>query len=192
MCRASARRCCFSARRFSASCFSSRERSIAFSSPLSSGNSTNLSAEGTLLTRISIRNSYSHCHLFLLVFPGSHFPLVTRHTLQLRHVDPVQPGPPRTGLRPWGERIIASSLARNSTEHAPAFARGSLKTPLFSRLEQRMNPSRSQLRIFSLSHRRERNINSASLSGSCPITVRARCASRRRTLSLPLVNALIG
>jgi hypothetical protein len=41
-------------------------------------------------------------------------PLVARQTLQLRNIDPV--------------RIIASSLARNSTDRAPCSTRGSLNT----------------------------------------------------------------
>ena len=40
-------------------------------------------------------------------------------------------------------RTIASSLARNSTEHAPASVRGSLNTPASRRLHHSTKPSRS-------------------------------------------------
>ena len=52
---------------------------------------------------------------------------------------------------------IANSLARNSTERSARSARGSLKTPVSSRLYQSTYPSRSHTRIFSRSPRRERN-----------------------------------
>src|SRR5208282_5869872 len=77
-------------------------------------------------------------------------------------------------------RIIASSLARNSTERDPACNRGNLKTPDSRRLYQRMNPSRSHARSFNLSPRRERKTNRPLPKGSWPITVLTRSANRSK------------
>src|SRR5579875_1727160 len=73
---------------------------------------------------------------------------------------------------------MANSLARNSTERAPSFARGSLNTPCSNRLYHNANPSRSHTKIFSRSPRRERNTNQCPLSGSSPSTAFTRSAKR--------------
>src|SRR5437762_4236699 len=75
-------------------------------------------------------------------------------------------------------RIMANSLARNSTVCAPSRGRGSLNLPSSKRLYHNTNPSRSQYRIFNRSPRREWNTNQCPLSGSSPITARTRSASR--------------
>src|SRR5437762_2129598 len=75
-------------------------------------------------------------------------------------------------------RIMANSLARNSTVCAPSRGRGSLNLPSSKRLYHNTNPSRSQYRIFNRSLRREWNTNQCPLSGSSPITARTRSASR--------------
>src|SRR5450631_2202161 len=85
-------------------------------------------------------------------------------------------------------RIIANSLARNSIERVPASIRGSLKTPASSRLYHRTNPSRSQVRIFSLSPRRERNTNRLLPTGSWPITDFTRSASRSKPQRISVVS----
>src|SRR5947209_10535062 len=59
-------------------------------------------------------------------------------------------------------RIMANSLARNSTVRAPSRGRGSLNLPSSKRLYHNTNPSRSQYRIFNRSPRREWNTNQRS------------------------------
>src|SRR5205807_7625477 len=52
-------------------------------------------------------------------------------------------------------RIMANSLARNSTVRAPSRGRGSLNLPSSKRLYHNTNPSRSQYRIRSEEHTSE-------------------------------------
>src|SRR5256885_12126932 len=88
------------------------------------------------------------------------------------------PSPLRTGRSYRGtrfsfdtsipSRIMANSLARNSTVRAPSRGRGSLNLPSSKRLYHNTNPSRSQYRIFNRSPRREWNTNQCPLSGSSP------------------------
>src|SRR5579859_5789327 len=74
--------------------------------------------------------------------------------------------------------IMANSLGRSSTERTPGSTRGSLKTPASSRLYHNTYPSRSQVRIFSRSWRREANTNRWPLSGSWLTTALTRSANR--------------
>src|ERR1700686_2703301 len=85
-------------------------------------------------------------------------------------------------------RIIANSLARNSTERVPSFKRGNLNTPTSSRLYQRTNPSRSHARMFNRSPRRERKRKGPSLNGSWPITARTRSARRSKPQRMSLAS----
>src|SRR6201998_3376122 len=77
-------------------------------------------------------------------------------------------------------RIIASSLARHSTDRDPGLMRGSLNTPDSRRLYHRANPSRSHIRIFSLSPLRDRKTNRPFPKGSWTITVLTRSANRSK------------
>ena len=86
-------------------------------------------------------------------------------------------------------RIIASSLARNCAERAPACKRGSLKTPVSRRLYHSTNPSRSHVRIFNLSPLRERKMKRLSPKGSWPITARTRSAKRSKPQRMSVASA---
>src|SRR5712691_11259873 len=88
-------------------------------------------------------------------------------------------------------RIIASSLARNSTDRAPCSTRGSLKTPSSSRLYHSTKPSRSHTRIFNRSPRRERNTNRWPLCGFSPMTARPRSASRSNPQRMSVASLAI-
>ena len=77
-------------------------------------------------------------------------------------------------------RTIANSLARNSTERAPASTLGSLKTPDSKRLYHKRKPSRSHIKTFRRSPRRERKTNRWPARGSCPITALTRSAKRSK------------
>src|SRR6266699_7133936 len=88
-------------------------------------------------------------------------------------------------------RIIASSLARNSTERAPCATRGNLKTPASSRLYHNTKPSRSQTKILSRSPRRERNTNKWPLCGFSPMTTFTRSAKRSNPQRMSVASLAI-
>src|SRR5208283_207004 len=88
-------------------------------------------------------------------------------------------------------RIIANSLARNSTERAPCSTRGSLNTPASSRLYHNTKPSRSQSKILSRSPRRERNTNKWPLCGFSPMTALTRSAKRSNPQRMSVASLAI-
>src|SRR6266403_5806730 len=88
-------------------------------------------------------------------------------------------------------RIIASSLARNSTARAPFSTRGILETPASRRLYHRTNPARSHTKIFSRSPRRERNTNRWPLCGFSPMTARTRSARRSNPQRMSVASLAI-
>jgi len=88
-------------------------------------------------------------------------------------------------------KIIASSLARNSTDRDPCSTRGILKTPTSRRLYHSTKPSRSHTKIFKRSPRRERNTNRWPLCGFSPMTARTRSASRSNPQRMSVASLAI-
>jgi hypothetical protein len=88
-------------------------------------------------------------------------------------------------------RIIASSLARNSTARAPCSTRGILKTSASRRLCHSTNPSRSYTKIVSRSPRRGRNTNRQPLCGFSPIIAFTRSASRSNPQRMSVASLAI-
>src|SRR5271165_7060710 len=86
-------------------------------------------------------------------------------------------------------RIIANSLGRNSTERVPGDRRGSLKTPCSRRLYHNTYPSRSHVKTFKRSARRERNRNRWPLNGSWLITDLTCSANRSKPQRMSVGSA---